>query len=99
MCYKVSIIGDDVFEEIGIPHAWSIWYQSVIGMDLKEAIHGKKLKNTIILLARIVEELGFTRDADFNTSTAGNAGFMANVLLNWTSDYPDRTWKVEKAYK
>ena len=95
MWYKVSVINNNILEEIGIPRTYSTWYQSVVGMDLKTAIHGKKLKDTVVLLARIVEDLGFVRDADFNISTAGNAGFMANILLNWTSDYPDAIWKVE----
>ena len=57
-------------------------------------LNGCQAKDTIRRLVHTVEKLGTYQDEDYWAATTGNAGYAANILLNWALLYPEAIWEV-----
>lgn len=66
----------------------------LVGFNFKGSLHGKKAKDTIPILADLVEKLGTTRFENYWAPTPGNAGYAASILLKWAREHPDAHWQV-----
>ena len=57
-------------------------------------LNGCQAKDTTQDLMRNVDKLGTHQHEDYWAATTGNAGYAANILLNWALLYPEAIWEV-----
>lgn len=55
----------------------------------------KTAKDTVPVLKKAMEALGTKQSGSYWNSTAGNAGYVLSVLLEWAKYRPDAVWRVD----
>lgn len=78
---------------LSVPHSYDVQYCQYID-DGITWIGDKTAKDTIEVLKTIVDDLGTERGEDTFVNTPGNAGYIANILLELAIEYPDAKWFI-----
>ena len=79
---------------LNITYNYHKHFDKVLGMSLTEALHGKKVSETLPLLAEAIEKLQPGPDADYWKATEGNARLALEQLLSLAAWGLSGKWSV-----
>ncbi len=65
-----------------------------INFHFRKSLDGKRAKDVIPELERVVRTLGTRQHDDYWAPTPGNAGHAANILLTWAKQHPYAVFEV-----
>lgn len=88
-----QVVGGTTEADLNVTYNYSE-VTRLVDFNFQDHLHGKKAKDTVELLEKVVFKLGDRPFKDYWAPTPGNAGHAAAILLRWAKQHPEHTWHV-----